>query len=262
MFNVLQKPQSALGKLKFRMYNNINPFKNPLPSPPKREKEPKRGLNQCHNLISSTPYCDNKQRTNGENCLLESPEGSPIQLNSDKKDGKVVKKNNSRLLDKNESLKGSFSGSSVVYVGTEPHDADATLKQIVTAPSLTKNVEKVKSGIPVKSKPVTVKNNRSRSSRSNALPKEIPPKVQTEEESRHALSPDRSRTRKKKQNRTLTNLNDDEKDFVVGSQNNCNEQAASSTRANNTRDLSVLVERPSGKFNFSFSDVWKTNHNL
>lgn len=248
IINVLQKRQSPLGKLEFKLPNNINTFKNPpLPSPPKREKETANGLKKCHTLISSTPYCDNRNKISSRS-WLESPEGSPIQVHVDQNNGKVFKKNNSLLLEEKESSEGS----SVVYVGTE---------RIVEAASPTKNAGKVKTGIPVKSKPMPVKNNRSRSRHCNASPsvhsKENCRKIQTEEESRTVVSPNRSRTRKNKRNETLTDLNGDEEDFAVGSQNkkSCNEQAAISTPGNISRDISVELVKLTGKCHYSFTEV-------
>lgn len=236
----MQKQQSPLGKLDFKAFSNINTFKNPpLPSSPKSKNNPAKRLKKCHNLVSSTPYCDNKNKMSIRSYLLESPEGSPIQLDADEK---VLKTSNLRQLEGNEGLEGS---SSVVYVGTERGNPDETLKQIATATSPTKNAVKLISGISLERKLVSVKNNRLRSTHCDASPSaqstENDPNIGTVD----SYKGRRGRPRKKKRNET--DLNDDE-------------QAVISTLAS-MREISIPLPRLNGKLNYSFIEVWKTNHN-
>lgn len=200
----MQKHQPPLGKVH---NNNMNIFKNPpLTSSSKSKKKTAKGLKKCHTLVSSTPYCDNKNKM------------------SNRREG--------------------LEGSSVVYVGAEQGDPDETLKQIATVESPTKNAFKLKSDIPLKRKVVSVKNNRSRSSHSDASTS-----AQSREDDRkiQTVVSHRSTPRKKKRNETLTDLNHDE-------------QAVISTSAS-IREISILIPKLSGKFNYSFQG-WKTNHNL
>lgn len=239
----MQKHQPPLGKLDFKVHNNnMNIFKNPpLPSSSKSKKKTAKGLKKCHTLVSSTPYCDNKNKMGNRNCLLESPEGSPIQLDADEN---VLKTSNLRQLEGNKSSEGS----SVVYVGTERGDPDETLKQIATVASPTKNAFKLISDISLKRKVVSVRNNRSRSRHSDASTS-----AQSREDDRkiETVVSHRSTPRKKKRNETLTDLNHDEQAVI----------SKVISTSSSIRELSILIPNLSGKFNYSFQG-WKTNHNI